>query len=62
MQFYLFLVNAVVSGYGGLEHRKSTALLCRRDQVPQAEVAFDEKAYQDLEKSISSQWTFDSSV
>jgi predicted metalloprotease with PDZ domain len=45
---YLFLVNAVVSGYGGLEHRNSTALLCRRDQVPQAEVAFDEKAYQEF--------------
>ncbi|WP_231969892.1 hypothetical protein [Polynucleobacter necessarius] len=28
---YLFLVNAVLNGYGGLEHRNSTALLCRRD-------------------------------
>ena len=45
---YLFLVNAVVNGYGGLEHRNSTALICRRDQIPQAEVALDEKAYQEF--------------
>ena len=45
---YLFLVNAVISGYGGLEHRNSTALLCRRDQIPQTEVALEEKAYQEF--------------
>ena len=45
---YLFLVNAVVHGYGGLEHRNSTALICRRDQLPQAEVTLDEKAYQEF--------------
>ena len=45
---YLFLVNAVVNGYGGLEHHNSTALICRRDQIPQAEVALDEKAYQEF--------------
>lgn len=32
---YLFLVNAVGDGYGGLEHRASTALLCSRDELPQ---------------------------
>lgn len=31
---YLFLVTAVGSGYGGLEHRNSTALLCARDDLP----------------------------
>lgn len=31
---YLFLVTAVGDGYGGLEHRDSTALLCRRDDLP----------------------------
>jgi len=31
---YLFIVNAVLDGYGGLEHRDSTALLCKRDQLP----------------------------
>lgn len=33
---YLFLVTAVGQGYGGLEHRASTSLLCSRDDLPQA--------------------------
>jgi predicted metalloprotease with PDZ domain len=33
---YLFLVNAVGQGYGGLEHRSSTALLCNRSDLPYA--------------------------
>lgn len=33
---YVFLVTAVGSGYGGLEHRASTALLCSRDDLPGA--------------------------
>lgn len=31
---YLFQVMAVGSGYGGLEHRNSTSLLCSRDDLP----------------------------
>ncbi len=31
---YLFLVMAVGEGYGGLEHRSSTALLCSRNDLP----------------------------
>ncbi|HRO58962.1 MAG TPA: PDZ domain-containing protein [Burkholderiaceae bacterium] len=31
---YLFLVMAVGDGYGGLEHRASTALICRRNDLP----------------------------
>jgi predicted metalloprotease with PDZ domain len=31
---YLFQIMAVGEGYGGLEHRSSTSLLCRRDQLP----------------------------
>ncbi len=31
---YVFLVTAVGEGYGGLEHRASTALLCARDDLP----------------------------
>ena len=31
---YLFMVHAALDGYGGLEHRNSTALLCKRDQLP----------------------------
>jgi predicted metalloprotease with PDZ domain len=36
---YLFLVTAVGDGYGGLEHRASTALLCSRDDLPRPGVA-----------------------
>src|SRR5581483_4613820 len=39
MDRYLFLVTAVGEGYGGLEHRSSTALLCSRDDLPQKGVA-----------------------
>ena len=31
---YCFIVNAVGDGYGGLEHRDSTVLLCKRDDLP----------------------------
>lgn len=31
---YLFQVIAVSDGYGGLEHRTSTSLVCRRDDLP----------------------------
>ncbi|HEU4622053.1 MAG TPA: PDZ domain-containing protein [Burkholderiaceae bacterium] len=31
---YVFLVTAVGDGYGGLEHRASTALLCSRNDLP----------------------------
>ena len=34
MKKYVFLVTAVGEGYGGLEHRASTALLCSRDDLP----------------------------
>ena len=47
-QSYLFLVNAVLSGYGGLEHRNSTALLCKRDQIPQLNINLDEVAYREF--------------
>ena len=45
---YLFLVNAVLSGYGGLEHRNSTALLCRREQIPQKHIPLDETDYREF--------------
>ncbi|MDZ7652037.1 MAG: M61 family metallopeptidase [Burkholderiaceae bacterium] len=31
---YTFLAHAVGDGYGGLEHRNSTALICKRDDLP----------------------------
>ncbi len=33
-QNYLFMLNAVHDGYGGLEHRNSTALICKRSDLP----------------------------
>lgn len=32
---YVFMLNAVDDGYGGLEHRHSTALVCTRRDLPQ---------------------------
>jgi predicted metalloprotease with PDZ domain len=34
MKRYAFFVTAIGEGYGGLEHRASTALLCSRDDLP----------------------------
>jgi predicted metalloprotease with PDZ domain len=34
MRRYLFQVMAVGDGYGGLEHRSSTSLLCKRSDLP----------------------------
>jgi predicted metalloprotease with PDZ domain len=33
---YLFQIMVVGSGYGGLEHRTSTSLICSRDDLPRA--------------------------
>ncbi len=42
---YLFQVAAVGDGYGGLEHRTSTSLVCRRDDLPAPGVARVTDAY-----------------
>lgn len=34
MARYVFMLNAVHEGYGGLEHRNSTALICSRRDLP----------------------------
>ncbi|KRH98965.1 M61 family metallopeptidase [Curvibacter sp. PAE-UM] len=34
---YLFMLNATDDGYGGLEHRNSTALICARRDLPRAD-------------------------
>ena len=47
-QRYLFLVNAVLSGYGGLEHADSTALLCNRDHLPQQGSPLNEDGYREF--------------
>jgi predicted metalloprotease with PDZ domain len=38
MPRYVFLATALGEGYGGLEHRASTALLCARDDLPRVGV------------------------
>ncbi len=42
---YHFLTMAVDEGYGGLEHRHSTALLCRRDDLPHQGMQSSTEAY-----------------
>ncbi|MDO5087960.1 MAG: peptidase M61, partial [Comamonadaceae bacterium] len=43
MRSYVFMLNAVHDGYGGLEHRASTALICARRDLPrQGETAASE--------------------
>jgi predicted metalloprotease with PDZ domain len=34
LRHYLFLTQVTANGYGGLEHRESTALVCARDALP----------------------------
>lgn len=38
---YVFMLNAVDDGYGGLEHRNSTALICTRKDLPKAQTGKD---------------------
>ena len=38
---YLFLLNVVPDGYGGLEHRNSTALICGHKDLPRLDSPFD---------------------
>jgi predicted metalloprotease with PDZ domain len=45
---YLFLALATADGYGGLEHRDSTSLLCRRLDLPAHGSAVQGKAYRDF--------------
>ena len=44
---YMFLLTVLGEGYGGLEHRDSTALICQRDDLParkQASSSADQRA------------------
>ena len=45
MDRYVFLVMAVGEGYGGLEHRASTALLCSRNDLPAVNMRGTADAY-----------------
>jgi predicted metalloprotease with PDZ domain len=45
MRRYLFLINAVGSGHGGLEHRASTALITGRNDLPRPELREPDEGY-----------------
>ena len=45
---YTFLTLAVGDGYGGLEHRNSAALICRRDDLPFAGMKDSTEAYRNF--------------
>ncbi|HEY9397144.1 MAG TPA: M61 family metallopeptidase [Burkholderiales bacterium] len=45
MDRYVFLVTAVGEGYGGLEHRASTALLCSRNDLPRVDLRETNESY-----------------
>ena len=53
---YLFLLNAVGDGYGGLEHRNSTALICGRKDLPQVGEARASEGYTTLLGLISHEY------
>jgi predicted metalloprotease with PDZ domain len=42
---YLFLTLATADGYGGLEHRDSTSLICKRSDLPAPGMDQPDKAY-----------------
>ena len=48
MKRYVFLITAVGEGYGGLEHRASTALLCSRNDLPLRNAGLPGEAYRGL--------------
>lgn len=53
---YHFLVMATGSGYGGLEHRNSTALLCSRDDLPQPHETGRKAAYRQFLGLVSHEY------
>jgi predicted metalloprotease with PDZ domain len=53
---YVFLINAVAEGYGGLEHQYSTALLCKRDDLPRVGDTSTSEAYVGLLGLISHEY------
>jgi predicted metalloprotease with PDZ domain len=53
---YLFLLNVVDDGYGGLEHRNSTALICARRDLPRMGEAKAAEGYTTLLGLISHEY------
>jgi predicted metalloprotease with PDZ domain len=53
---YLFMLNVVDDGYGGLEHRNSTALICTRKDLPRLGEAKVSEGYTTLRGLISHEY------
>ena len=53
---YVFMLNAVDDGYGGLEHRHSTALICNRRDLPQQGAKKQPEGYTTLLGLISHEY------
>ncbi|MGH8820465.1 MAG: M61 family metallopeptidase [Rhodoferax sp.] len=53
---YLFMLNAVDDGYGGLEHRTSTALICNRRDLPRLGEKKPPDGYTTLQGLISHEY------
>jgi predicted metalloprotease with PDZ domain len=53
---YLFMLNAVDDGYGGLEHRNSTVLICNRKDLPRAGEPKVSEGYTTLRGLISHEY------
>ncbi|MGB8855666.1 MAG: PDZ domain-containing protein [Burkholderiales bacterium] len=56
MSRYIFMVTAVGEGYGGLEHRASTALICSRDDLPQKNQQEISEQYRNLLGLVSHEY------
>jgi predicted metalloprotease with PDZ domain len=53
---YVFMLNAVDDGYGGLEHRNSTALICTRRDLPRSNEPGPSEGYTTLLGLISHEY------
>jgi len=53
---YVFMLNAVDDGYGGLEHRNSTALICGRRDLPRVGEKTSSEGYTTLLGLISHEY------
>lgn len=53
---YVFMLNAVDDGYGGLEHRQSTVLICTRRDLPQHAARKQPEGYTTLLGLISHEY------
>ena len=53
---YLFMLNAVGDGYGGLEHRNSTAMICGRRDLPRSGETRPQEGYTTLLGLISHEY------